>query len=75
MRIVGNNNLSQLKTCLAAAKYFLISEVEARAMFDQQIQVIQQHWHMVCDEAELSKVDRLLLWNRQFLNPYSIIID
>lgn len=33
MLISGNNNLSQLKTCLSAAKHFLISEDEAREIF------------------------------------------
>jgi serine/threonine-protein kinase HipA len=75
MLIVGNNNLSQLKTCLATAKNFLLSEQQARAIFEHQIAMIKQHWQVVCDEAELTEVDSALLWRRQFLNPYSIIIE
>ncbi len=75
MLISGNNNLSQLKTCLEAAKHFLLSEEDARAIFAHLIGAIEQHWQAVCDEAELSEVDRSLLWGRQFLNPYSITTE
>lgn len=72
MRIVGSNNLSQLKTCLQAAHHFLLSADEAHVIFDRLTNAIEQHWGEVCDEAELSEVDRRLLWGRQFLNPFSI---
>ncbi len=75
MLIAGNNNLSQLRTCLATAKNFLLSEEEARTIFAHLQATITQHWQAVCDEAELSQVDRALLWRRQFLNPYSLIIE
>lgn len=75
MRISGNNNLSQLKTCLEAAKHFLLSVDDARAIFNHHIEAIKQNWQAVCDEAGLSEVDRSLLWGRQFLNPYSIVIE
>jgi serine/threonine-protein kinase HipA len=71
MLISGNNNLSQLKTCLETAHNFLVSEKEARAIFDKLSTVIEQHWDSVCEEAALSEVDKKLLWGRQFLNPYS----
>ncbi len=72
MLISGRNNLSQLTLCLAAARHFLLSEEEARAICSHLIETIENHWHRVCDEARLSEVDRSLLWGRQFLNPYSI---
>ncbi|MCU7840531.1 MAG: type II toxin-antitoxin system HipA family toxin [Candidatus Thiodiazotropha sp. (ex Troendleina suluensis)] len=72
MLISGNNNLSQLKTCLEAAHSFLISEQDARAIFEKQKQAIETNWDTVCDEAQLSVIDRKLFWGRQFLNPYSI---
>jgi serine/threonine-protein kinase HipA len=71
MLISGNNNLSQLKTCLETAHNFLLSGEEARAIFEKLTTVIEQHWSSVCDEAALSEVDNKLLWRRQFLNPYS----
>lgn len=72
MLITGNNNLSQLKTCLETAPNFLLSEDKARVIFGKLTAVIKQHWASVCEEAELSEVDMNLLWRRQFLNPYSI---
>lgn len=72
MLISGNNNLSQLKSCLETAHNFLLSEVQARAIFEKMISAIKRHWDGVCEEAELSEVDKKLLWGRQFLNPFSI---
>ncbi|MBL4630618.1 MAG: type II toxin-antitoxin system HipA family toxin [Paraglaciecola sp.] len=71
MRIVGENNLSQFKTCLDAAQNFLLSKDEAHEIFEHQKSVIECNWQSVCDEAELSEVDRNLFWGRQFLNPFS----
>lgn len=72
MLISGDNNLSRLKTCLSAAHSFLLSENEAKEIFEHQISVIQDNWGSVCDEAQLNEVDRQLLWGRQFLNPFSL---
>ena len=71
MLIAGANNLSQLKTCLAAAHNFLLSQDEAHAIFDKLKTVIESRWDEVCAEAQLSEVDKNLLWGRQFLNPFS----
>ena len=71
MAISGSNNLSQLKTCLESAHNFLLGKDEARAIFDTKKQVIEKHWDAVCEEAQLSEVDKNLLWGRQFLNPFS----
>jgi serine/threonine-protein kinase HipA len=30
-----------------------------------------EKWNGVCDEADLSEVDRACLWGRQFLNPFA----
>jgi len=71
MLIAGNNNMSQLKTCLETAHNFLLSEDDAREIFGHLTAAIETHWQSVCDEAALSEVDKNLLWQRQFLNPYS----
>lgn len=73
MRIVGDNNLSQLKTCLKTAPNFLLSEEEARETFGNLMTAIETHWNPVCEAAELNEVDKKFLWQRQFLNPYSIV--
>jgi len=72
MLISGDNNLSQLKTCLETTHNFLLSEEEAREIFGNLTAAIEQHWEAVCEEAELNEVDKKLLWRRQFLNPYSV---
>ncbi|WP_404398461.1 type II toxin-antitoxin system HipA family toxin [Idiomarina loihiensis] len=72
MLIVGNNNASQISSCLEAAPNFLLKQDEALAIFENQKSVIEQNWQNVCDEAELSEVDRKLFWGRQFLNPFSL---
>ena len=72
MLISGTNNLSQLQTCLDSSHNFLLSKEEAKRIFDSQISLIEKHWDSVCDEAELSIIDRNLLWRRQFLNAWSI---
>jgi serine/threonine-protein kinase HipA len=64
----SNNNLSRLKTCLEAANHVLLSNDDARAIFAHVKETIEQHWDAVCDDAELSEVDRKLFWGRQFLN-------
>ena len=73
MSITGGKNFSQLKLCLEAAKHFHLSDENALAIFGRLVEVIEQNWKVVCDEADLSEVDRSLLWGKQFLNPYSVV--
>ncbi|MCK5682043.1 type II toxin-antitoxin system HipA family toxin [bacterium] len=72
MLISGSNNLSQLKTCLETAHSFLLSKDDALTIFEKQKEVIKKNWNPVCDEAQLSKIDRKLFWGRQFLNPFIV---
>jgi serine/threonine-protein kinase HipA len=71
MRIIGNNNKSQLGLCLQATPQFLLSDQEARAIILHQVNTIRAHWDGICDEAKLSAADRALLYGRQFLNPFA----
>ena len=71
MLISGDNNFSQLKTCLETAHNFRLTKDEAKNIFEAQQQAIKNNWDTVCDEAQLSDVDKKLLWNRQFLNPFA----
>lgn len=72
MLISGTNNHSHLKNCLETAHNFLLTENDAREIFERQKIVIEQNWDSVCQEVQLSDVDEKYLWKRQFLNPYSI---
>jgi serine/threonine-protein kinase HipA len=71
MKISGDNNLSRLKSCLEAAHHFLLSEEDVLPIFDHIEGVIRENWNSVCEEAQLSEIDKKLLWGRQFLNPFS----
>lgn len=71
MLISGENRMSKLKSCLEAAPHFLLSEEDATTIFEFQREAIEDNWQKVCDEAELSTVDRKLFWKRQFLNPFA----
>ena len=72
MKISGENNLSQLKTCLDAAHHFLLSDDEAQAIFGHLTETITQCWDEVCEEADLTEIEKEFFWGRQFLNPYSL---
>lgn len=63
---------STLASCLVAAERFLLTESEARAIFSQVIQAIEQNWESLCDQAELGDAERTMLWRRQFLNPSAL---
>lgn len=71
MLISGDVRLSKLASCLNAAHHFLLTQADAKAVFNKQREAIEIHWEQVCDEASLSTVDRKLLWKRQFLNPFA----
>jgi serine/threonine-protein kinase HipA len=69
MLIDGNNRMSQLAVCLNAAPNFLLDGDEAKRMIEGLVEAIREHWGEVCEEAELTEVDRGFFWGRQFLNP------
>lgn len=71
MLILGNNRMSKLSVCLAAAPHYLLSNKNARTIFEKQQATIETHWDEVCDQAKLSAVDKKLFWERQFLNPFA----
>jgi len=71
MLIAGGNRMSRVSSCLEAAHHFLLSREEALSIVVHQVSVIGENWSRICEEAELSKTDRSLLWGRQFLNPFA----
>lgn len=70
MLIRGADRRSQVGSCIAAAASFLLGREEAIAIVNYQVQVIEREWQVTCEEANLSEVDRMLFWRRQFLNPF-----
>lgn len=71
MLISGNDRMSRVSSCLRAAPQFLLSTEEATDIAEALLTAVITHWNAVCDQAELSPVDRHHLWGRQFLNPYA----
>ncbi|MGF6227975.1 serine/threonine-protein kinase HipA [Inquilinus ginsengisoli] len=71
MLIKGKSRASTIATCLAAAPDYHLKEAEAATLIEHQIKTIAEYWPAVCDEAELSLVDRTLFAGRQFLNSYA----
>ena len=71
MLIVGNNRYSQLKTCKEAANLFLLTNDDAAGIIDKVKTAIRDNWDAICEEAQLTPVDKKLMWQRQFLNPFS----
>lgn len=72
MLIKGNDRASTLAALIAAAPDFHLKESHAVTVIENQIITIAQHWQTVCEQAELSLVDRRLLAGRQFLNSYAL---
>jgi serine/threonine-protein kinase HipA len=72
MLITSNKRLSQLTLCMESAPQFLLNIDRAHAMITSQLANIRANWNQVCDEAELTEVDRAFLWSRQFLNPFAL---
>lgn len=71
MNIVGRNNFSQLKNCVATAPHFLLSMSQAKEIIEMLISSIYQNWDEVCEAANLTNKERTALWGRQFLNPFA----
>lgn len=72
MLIKGETRASTLATCLAAAPDYHLKETEAAALIERQITTIAEHWQAICEQAQLSPVDRTLFAGRQFLNSYAL---
>lgn len=72
MLIKGDNRMSGLSTCLAAAGDFLLTADEAIEIIKGQISTIAGEWDAICEIAGLSPTDKSLFAGRQFLNPYCV---
>jgi len=72
MLIKGDIRASTLATCIKAAPDYHLKEAEAVALIEHQITMIARNWQDICDEAELTPVDRQFFAGRQFLNAYAL---
>lgn len=69
MLIHGNDRSSRLLTCLDAAADFLLDAGTAKALAADQIKAVIANFERICDEGNMSEVDRNLFRQRNFLNP------
>jgi serine/threonine-protein kinase HipA len=70
MLIVGDKRLSTLATCLEAAPSFQLDRGAAQALITEQIDRLCTTWDEICEEAALDEVERKLLGQNVFLNPF-----
>jgi serine/threonine-protein kinase HipA len=61
---------SQLELVVQASGRYGLTERQARAIVDQQVEAIAVSWEEVADLAELNADDQAFFKRRQFLNPY-----
>ena len=71
MLIAGDNRLSRISTCLAAAKSFFLTESAAISIVERQIERIALSWATVAEEAGLSYTECQQMLGRQVLNPFA----
>ena len=63
-------NHSTLTNCLSIASVFQINKDNAKEIIESLITNIREHWSDVCDEAEMTEIERARLWERAIFNPY-----
>lgn len=71
MLISGANRMSQLRGCFEASSQFLLSRNESISIAEKIADSIVQNWKTVCDEAQVSVVDKKMLGLNQFFNPFA----
>lgn len=70
MLIHGGKNASQLRECIAAAPQFQLSRQEAISIIEEIAGIIIDNWSAICDQSELSLVDKNLFRANQIFNPF-----
>ena len=68
----GGERISQVGRCVEHAGRYHLSRDEAVGIVEHHIDTIRSEWTEVCDLAQLASAEREQLWQRQFLNPFSL---
>lgn len=63
--------LSQVTECLRVARFYDLSERDARNIIDGQLDVIRTQWNEAAEEATLTRAERDRMWGSQVLNPFA----
>nr|MBP6730161.1 HipA domain-containing protein [Microthrixaceae bacterium] len=64
---------SELAGCIERAGTYHLDAAEARSIVHRQIDTIAANWAEVCDAARLTEVERMSLWEREFMNPSVLV--
>lgn len=64
------NNLSKLTNALSIANNFKLHTKQAKEIIDSIVETIKSNWSETCEQAELSKHESKLLYQRCILNPF-----
>ncbi|WP_419909123.1 type II toxin-antitoxin system HipA family toxin [Hoeflea sp.] len=70
MLIVGDNRTSTLAACIEAAPNFQLGDKSAKDIITRQTGTVREQWDDICEEAELTEVERNLFGRRIFLNGF-----
>lgn len=70
MYIQGGKNASQLRECILAAPQFQLSKQEAILIVEEIANAFVDNWKTICEESELSTVDKNLFAKNQFFNSF-----
>ena len=72
MKIIGEDRRSRIQTLLVAARHFGIPRrKDAIRIVEGMIATIRDNWMELCDQAEVSSVDRRLFADQMFLTAYA----
>ncbi|MFW8641922.1 HipA domain-containing protein [Rhizobium beringeri] len=61
MIVAGASRAAQLTNALAVSPSFLLSQLQARAIVDDQAAAIVANWRATCDEAGMTPIERRFL--------------
>jgi serine/threonine-protein kinase HipA len=71
MAIEGaEGNFSTLVNIQSISEHFQITKKNASELINYMIDTVENHWAAVCEEANLSVVERSRLWKNSIFNPF-----
>ncbi|TNF34229.1 MAG: type II toxin-antitoxin system HipA family toxin [Gammaproteobacteria bacterium] len=68
----SEGNHSTLTNCLSISNAFQIDKEHATEMIEALVNTVKDNWTSVCDEAEMTEIEKSRLWQRAILNPYCL---
>ena len=69
MKITRNSNLSRVRLCLDTVSGFGLSEEEGRAIVENQVRIISDHFDSLCEGAGMTESMREQMRRCAVLNP------